>query len=236
MHSLATGARLASAPAPHPTFLAADRQHGASRVYASVFTAVDGRARVRAFRWDGSALVDEGAVAAAGAAHFHRPLAVMPPPLGAVVEVPEGGFGHGRGRSNSTGDSSAPAPASALLVGIQDGHSIRVIALPPPSSHSPGHAAPAPVLSYSHDLGRDAELVGLGAAPCGTALVVLDGASAATHVAAWPPLGRTSCVWPPPHPASAAATAAGLGSVPLHPDDAAEAAAASGTTGHGARR
>lgn len=239
VHSLATGARLASVSVPHPTFLAADKQRGASRVYASVFTADDGRARVRAFRWDGSlgTLVDEGVVAAAGAAHFHRPLAVMPPPMGAAVEVPEGGFGHGRGRSNSTGDSGSPAhpvPASALIVGIQDGHCIRVIALPPPStgSHSPGaHPPPAPTLAYSHDLGPDTELVGLGAAPCGTALVVLDGASAATHVTAWPPPGRLPCVWPPPH--SAATAAAATGSMP-HPDDTAEAAAASGA-GRGAR-
>jgi outer membrane protein assembly factor BamB len=74
VHRLADGARVATVTVSRPTFIAADPS--SATLYVSTVT------RVTAFRWNGSALVSEGVVKAAGKALMGRPLAVMPPALG----------------------------------------------------------------------------------------------------------------------------------------------------------
>jgi hypothetical protein len=86
VHRLADGARIATATAPDPTYVAADPATG------TVYVSSD--EEVRAWRWDGSALVPLGRIVAALAAASRRPLAVLPPAPGKSLShlvVGEGG-------------------------------------------------------------------------------------------------------------------------------------------------
>jgi hypothetical protein len=74
MYRLADGALVATAPADCPSYVAADPATAA--LYVSTGT------QVAAFRWNGSALVSEGVVEAAGDTYNDRPLAVVSPAPG----------------------------------------------------------------------------------------------------------------------------------------------------------
>jgi hypothetical protein len=74
VHQLSDGALVTSTAADDPAYIASDPS--TSTLYVST------RAQVTAFRWNGSALVSEGIVEAAGDTGDDRPLAVVPPAPG----------------------------------------------------------------------------------------------------------------------------------------------------------
>jgi hypothetical protein len=77
VHRLSDGVRVASADAVSPSFVSSDPTSGT--VYVSIKSSPSG---VSAFLWNGSALVADGALEAAGKASYGHPLAVMPPTYG----------------------------------------------------------------------------------------------------------------------------------------------------------
>jgi hypothetical protein len=161
-HRLSDGARVSSTPLRAPSFAAAYPQE--QTVFFSS-RAPEGGYRVAQLRWapgsrgseGGSFVVASACLAAAGSAPEHRPLAVVPTPVLTV------------------GTEGAPPLAlpAFLVVGTLGSDQLTVLALPECA------------LACVHTL-EGVEVCGLAADRAGTALIVLDGASASAVTVPWP--------------------------------------------------